>query len=72
MKERMTTTMRKTMSRWDDLQLNERETCVCVKCVCACVCSRGQEADWSGGGALCQTPVQGGVMVNWSTCEVRV
>lgn len=39
MKEMMTMMMRKTMSRWDDLQLNERETCVCV-CVsmCACMC----------------------------------
>lgn len=46
----------------------EREKNVCL-CVCALVrvCYRGQEADWSGGGALCQTSVQGGMMVNWST-----
>lgn len=36
MKETTTMMMRKTMSRWDDLQLNESETCVCVR-VCVCV-----------------------------------
>lgn len=36
---------------------------MCVR-VYVCVCSRGQKADWSGGGASCQTSVQSGVMVN--------